>query len=45
MRLRHALGYEVFENALRGYSESYARDEVLTVPTICWINVGSMRRR
>jgi SAM-dependent methyltransferase len=33
-------GYAVFEQALLKYFDRFAREGVLTVPTICWITAG-----
>jgi len=33
-------GYAAFEHALRGHFERFARDGILTIPTICWITAG-----
>jgi len=38
-------GYEAFERELHSYFERFARDGVLTIPTICWITAARFAPR
>jgi ubiquinone/menaquinone biosynthesis C-methylase UbiE len=38
-------GYAGFERALRRYFDTFARDGIFTMPTLCWITAGRFRTR
>lgn len=37
--------HQVFQQALRRYFDTYARDGIFTMPTICWITAARFRPR
>jgi hypothetical protein len=37
--------HEAFQSALRQYFDTYARDDVFSMPTICWITAARFFRQ